>query len=483
MKRLLLLTGTLLCCSSVFAQSIKQHCTYTDSSGQSVLDMSKDGYVLMASGKELKIAYVDQNCHGTPLYSETFTENIIGAAINSKGADVTIAIMTDHQLKLQSLKKTGSSLTVIKAGESNVTNDIYVGLKVGKADWGMSVLAKHYNQGTSVNTHKIGFITTNDVGFGSPKDPSCNCYAGIVSDDTAHYLLYTDPAGVYIEKRKHDASLSYRDRYFVINTAGAVVTDYVKQDTTITIMATDKSNGKSIRQIVDRTSPVLVGFYAPYSFTSGTSNAAPIYINRSVTAYGNIAITHGDNLSGPVNMIDDVYFAANSPDRFQATSVRDNYFLWSAIENTGPLVVWLVNTAPGLDDSVVINDGPGIERINGFYQNSHYTMFGSGNNKAKVWILNVSVPTTEVEAIYRPSAGTNETIVYPNPTSDVFTVQTPSPIVAGAIIDMTGYPVRQIPGNGTTEQHMTLYRLASGAYILKLKLADGSTVNRKIIKQ
>lgn len=482
-KKLTILSLALLsfCFSTQsLAQNLSHKCTYTDSLGI-VLDMSTDGYAAISSEKTLRIVKVNNVCQGEVMYTQTFPENISSAYIQSKGDSVVFVVMTEHIVHFRGLRKDGNILDVATTGEEKLTTETYDEIKVSKTTWGMSILM-HYTT-PAATARNIAYIRYNTAGSFSSYATTCNCYVGIVSDDTTHYLIYTDPTGVYIEKRRNDVIMSYVDRYFIINTANTAVTDYLISDTSITVMALDKGTGKTIRQIVDRTSPVLVGYYSPYTFIpNGMGKNNPTYVNRGVTMYDELIVKHGENISGAIGFISDLAFGGSSTGKFLATPLDTNYFLWSGLDNggSGPLVINLMSSVPKKEESIVINEVI-MSRTGSFYTNNSYYAFGSGNGKAKVWIVDISIPAVEVSNVYTPqSAGVS---IYPNPAGNFVNIISNDPISAIRLLDMRGKYVRMFRGYQNNEQLVSLdNELAAGTYIVEILTNNGSISRQKLIK-
>lgn len=77
----------------------------------------------------------------------------------------------------------------------------------------------------------------------------------------------------------------------------------------------------------------------------------------------------------------------------------------------------------------------------------------------------------------------DDTTVYPNVVADNFTVSAPAPIMSVAVYALSGARVMSVAGGNADSLTVDAGALAPGHYIASIVLADGTVVNRQIIKK
>jgi hypothetical protein len=72
--------------------------------------------------------------------------------------------------------------------------------------------------------------------------------------------------------------------------------------------------------------------------------------------------------------------------------------------------------------------------------------------------------------------------IYPNPVSDLLTIQTEHDIRNGAITNLSGQVIKTFTGSSLTNNQLDLSELDAGIYLLQMNTTNGA-VNVKIVKQ
>jgi hypothetical protein len=98
---------------------------------------------------------------------------------------------------------------------------------------------------------------------------------------------------------------------------------------------------------------------------------------------------------------------------------------------------------------------------------------GGGNN---LYIDEMVMNATIGNAEFLQAANV---LVYPNPASDVFTVESPAAIAHIYIMDVSGRKVQHILGNGQMKIEVPIH-VSAGMYLLHIQLQTGETIVRKI---
>lgn len=491
MKKLLLtLAASLWCSFLISAQDIGYRCTYTDTAaGSQTLDLEKGGIAaIMTSSHEMRLVKVDSNCHGVLMYQATLPDAIISMSVHAVNNDVIAVAQTSKAIYLKYFTLSGSTLTLVGDWYKIFTgNEMNQYMKVAKANWGVSVLIK-YKDGTTdyFSTAQLKF--NQPAHFGFPQQSTCNCYAGILADDHYNYLLWTDATGGYIEKRNIDATMTFGDNYPIFTATNPTITDYYQRDTTIVVEATDNTTANTlVRQLVDKTSPTLIGYYATLNYPIATQTCDDIgkSIDLSMTMYAGIILKHTDNVNGTLNPFNSASFGVNYS-CFKTLSLNPNHFMWSGLGNNGngPYAVWLMNNILTKVDSVMISDGATMFRAGDIRMSATtYATYGANlqTGFAKVHLIGMQNIPTEVKVTANPN--TDEFVIYPNPAQNWLNAKTPGMVIKKVIIcDMVGFPVMTQDGTNDDAITVGVYKLAPAPYVIKIYGANGSIVARKFIK-
>ena len=148
----------------------------------------------------------------------------------------------------------------------------------------------------------------------------------------------------------------------------------------------------------------------------------------------------------------------------------------------------LLNNIVNFDPSTVMNyeTNPISTEISGldFNQIYYYRLVAQSNTgkltdySSDLYSFNLSqLKTTESSAI-------NTLIIYPNPVSDYFKIETKEQIRSVDVFDLQGRLIKSFNLSGRTlDNNFNIQNLNSGVYLVSIKLSSGKIIHKKFIKK
>lgn len=466
------------------AQNISQSCTYTAGNNTDVYDVAGRYAAVASEHTTIQLVSIDNSCNGTIIFQQNLNDTIKQAYINVKGDSLVAAILTKNALHLKSFHISGTTATSINAGQHTL-QDMSQFIRISKASYGLGIIERYYVGSTETATGSFIRYNGQNAHSLTLSHTACACYAGIVSDNQYHYLFYTEPDGVWVERRHNDANMSYEGLYPMNSVMSPAITDIQQTDTTITFV-TVNGNNELVRQRYDKGSSMGLTHYATITHPVGSLIDGDMgrFVDYGLMAYGSKIIKHSDDPqipSGNLTVQTSLSFDAGHAN-FMSSRFGGGHYIWSGLGNNGigPVTVWYLQDINKIS-SISINDGAtmmrrGQHRIS----DTTFVLFGqnASDKKGKAWFIGMhQIPNSIIE---KPKA--TEIAIYPNPAGRHITVSMPGQIQRIAILDITGYPVKVFAGNNTGEQTVSLSYLAAGNYLLDIQTIDGQRTMRKISK-
>jgi|GEM_PF-6192183 len=480
MKKITLLLATSALFTVAYGQAALDHiCTYSDNGSMETFDYAAP-YTVQWTSNTVRIVDVNQQCSGSALMAEVFTDPVIDIAINTNkpGDSIALAILTQTTLFMNSYHRSGTTLTPIKQVQYSLSSNNFRAIKTDKTPYGLSILLTHkvgtteYSKGAAIRYSGQMTMPTDLTHV------NCGCYSHMAADMMYHYFFYTTPTGVWVERRLNNMDMTYEGLYPLNTITNPVITDVQHTDTTIALETMDGSH-KLVRQMYLKATTMGLTYLAELSHQVGPVHEEHRgrYVHLGITALGETLVKHTSNLSGTLAIQHSIQFGGNHKD-FRAYPLGGGYLIWYAVGNngSGPLTAWLIDSDLNRVDSVIISDGAMVLHGGSRPNDSTFVIYGGSNQMAKLYVLRLRHVPSAVNDVTQQLFS-----VYPNPATTLVTLTSGTKLDHIEVYNNIGQVVMTLRP-AANSVYVDLSAVPPGLYIVRGRKGDKVT-NVKLMKQ
>lgn len=451
-------------------------------------------YAVSVTGSNVRILEFDMSGTFKVIHTETIG-GAFDAQIHAKGKNIVVLIESSNPNKVTGIIiiGTGSNYAALSVDITAGNPQAYEVMHYA-TDEGLVFLQRYSTAITPsqyiTKAGRLNFDGTYKADV-AVQDGSSR-YVKIIGDSKFTYGFSYRGTELFME-RLNKTNLSYNNGYFIgpLYSTTTEVSDIMQNDSMIKIML--RKQDSLIEKNIRKDNGTSTETKIPATFPTGMLGEEYIFprvymvrdkiIQHTPDPFGNSTITGTSTFTSGYN-------------RFTSFPVSPYFFLWvgsSIPPSKNDVRVLLMDEWLSIKETLNIGSANDMHNIRGGYQKDANTFvlygekFANGNMsnpQGVIYILGLENVGTEVEKT--TNSRSVETIeVYPNPAKDVLNIKCADhdKIASIVLYDMRGYPVKKFDGNGTCEQTISLYRLASADYIVEIVLrGKKDSIRKKFVK-